>query len=77
MLNPIGWLNGDATTGIIIQGTNNILQNSTILHSSGDGVFLGGSFNTVENCTVAYADYAGNDEAGITLLRLQRNPDHE
>ena len=68
MLNPIGWVNGAATTGIIILGTNNTLQNSTILHSSGNGVFLGGSSNSVRNCTMrAFVDYSGNDAAAIAV----------
>ncbi|HET6250598.1 MAG TPA: right-handed parallel beta-helix repeat-containing protein [Tepidisphaeraceae bacterium] len=55
-------------TGIILNGTGNILENSTIAYSSGDGVFLGGSGNTVENTTIHDVDYEGGDEAGVTTL---------
>jgi parallel beta-helix repeat protein len=54
------------TSGIILNGTNNLLENSIINYSSCDGVYLGGSNNTVRNCSVSNADYAGADEAGIT-----------
>lgn len=56
------------TTGIILNGTGNILENSTVAFSSGDGVFVGGSNNTVENTVIHDVDYEGGDEAGITTL---------
>lgn len=56
------------TTGIILNGAANVLQDSTIDYSSGDGVFLGGSGNTVRNTIIADTDYAGFDEAGVTTL---------
>ncbi|HXE55437.1 MAG TPA: Ig-like domain repeat protein, partial [Tepidisphaeraceae bacterium] len=56
------------TTGIILNGSNNVIQDSTIDYSSGDGVFLGGSNNTVQNCVIANVDYAGGDEAGVSTL---------
>ena len=56
------------TTGIILNGTNNTVENSTIAFSSGDGVFLGGSNKTVQNCLIHDVDYAGGDEAGVTSL---------
>ena len=69
MLNPIPWddHNRAATSGILLNGTNNLLQNSTIAYSSGDGVYLGGSFNTVQNCTISDVDYGGGDESGIEI----------
>src|SRR5205807_708897 len=65
--NPIPWddSNRGPTTGIIIRGSNNILQNSTIAFSSGNGVCVGGSNNTVQNCVIHDVDYAGGDGAGI------------
>ena len=68
MLNPIGWLDSIATTGIIILGYNNILQNSSINWSSGNGVYVGGANNLVLYCTIANTDYAGVDEAAITVV---------
>ena len=56
------------TTGIILNGQFNVLENSTIAYSSGDGVFLGGNNNTVENCTIHDVDYNGGDEAGVSTL---------
>lgn len=56
------------TTGIILNGSDNVLKNSTIDFSSGDGVFLGGSNNRVENSTISNTDYAGGDEAAVTTM---------
>lgn len=56
------------TSGIILNGSNNTIEDSTIRYSSGDGVFLGGSGNTVQNCVIADTDTIGADEGGITTL---------
>lgn len=56
------------TSGIILNGTGNILQYSTIAWSSGDGVFLGGSGNTVQDCVIHDVDYEAGDEAAVTML---------
>lgn len=56
------------TTGIILNGAANVIQNSTIAYSSGDGVFLGGSNNTVQNCVIHDVDYGAGDEAGVSTL---------
>ncbi|HSU67241.1 MAG TPA: right-handed parallel beta-helix repeat-containing protein, partial [Tepidisphaeraceae bacterium] len=56
------------TTGILLNGTDITLMNSRIDFSSGDGVFVGGSGNTVENCAITNTDYSGFDEAGITTM---------
>lgn len=56
------------TSGIILNGTGNVLQNSTIAFSSGDGVFLGGSNNSVQNCLIHDVDYSGGDYAGVSTL---------
>ena len=68
MLNPIGWLDSIPTTGIMLLGNNNILENSTIDRSSGDGVYVGGSNNIVQSCTITNTDYSGTDEAAITVV---------
>jgi hypothetical protein len=57
-----------AATGIILNGSNNVIDHSTIAYSSGNGVFLGGSSNTASYCTIHETDYAAADEAGITVL---------
>src|SRR5207302_1483954 len=51
------------TSGIILNGQFNTLANSTIAFSSGDGVFVGGSNNTVQNCLIHDVDYEAGDEA--------------
>ncbi len=56
------------TTGIILNGSNNVLTNSTVDFSSGDGVFVGGTNNTVTNATISNVDYAAGDEAGVTTM---------
>lgn len=58
---------GQASTGILLNGTQNLLQNSTIAYSSGDGVYVSGSSNIVQNNTIHDVDYAGGDEAGIEV----------
>src|SRR5262249_42896138 len=68
MINPIGWMTDAATTGIMLLGSNIVLQNSTIQYSSGNGVFLGGTNNIVQSCTIANTDYSGVDAAAITLF---------
>jgi hypothetical protein len=55
-------------TGIILNGTANLIENSTIRYSSGDGVFLGGSNNAVVNCVISDTDYAGANEAAVSTL---------
>jgi probable HAF family extracellular repeat protein len=54
-------------SGILLNGSNNILQNSTIALSSGNGVWVGGTNNTVQGNTIHDVDWSGGDEAGITI----------
>ncbi|HWE96270.1 MAG TPA: right-handed parallel beta-helix repeat-containing protein [Tepidisphaeraceae bacterium] len=72
-LNPWNAQYHPHTTGIILNGTHNTLQYSTIAYSSGDGVFLGGSGNTVQDCVIHDVDYEGGDEAGVTTLGSNEN----
>ena len=65
--NPFGTKLAPATTGIIINGSNNLLSDSTIAFSSGNGVALDGSNNIVQNCFIHDVDYTGADEAAITI----------
>lgn len=58
---------GQAGTGILLEGTQNTLENSTIAYSSGDGVYVSGSYNLVKNNTIHDVDYAGGDQAGIEV----------
>ncbi|MDB5300059.1 MAG: carbohydrate-binding cenc domain protein [Phycisphaerales bacterium] len=72
-LNPWGAAYHPHTTGIILNGTHNTLQYSTIAFSSGDGVFLGGAANTVQDCVIHDVAYEGGDEAGVTTLGSGEN----
>jgi Right handed beta helix region/Immunoglobulin I-set domain len=61
------WYDYTATSGIIINGTGNVLENSTIAYSAGNGVALSGSNNTIQNNLIQYSDYAANYCSGITF----------
>ncbi|HEX5242380.1 MAG TPA: right-handed parallel beta-helix repeat-containing protein [Tepidisphaeraceae bacterium] len=56
------------TTGIILNGSDDVIQNSIIAGSSGDGIFLGGSNNIARNCIIHDVDTIGADEAGVTIM---------
>lgn len=70
--NPLPW--DDSTpagrSGILLNGSYNVLQNSTIAFSSGNGIYVNGSYDTVQNCTIHDVDYAGSDCAGIRVEGL-------
>jgi hypothetical protein len=54
-----------ATTGLLIAGRNQTLENSAISFSSGNGVNLSGTGNTVSNCTIHDVDYITSECAAI------------
>jgi hypothetical protein len=54
-------------SGIIINGTGNTLQNSTISYSAGAGVAVEGSSNTIRNNLIENVDYIGDYASGIDL----------
>lgn len=58
---------GMASTGVLLNGTQNVLENSTIAFSSGDGVYVSGSNNLVQNNTIHDVDYGAGDQAGIEV----------
>lgn len=64
--NDKGWDTRD-DTGVAVSGTGNILENSVIAWSAGNGVSVLGSGNDVINCVVRDCDYAGIDSAGIRV----------
>ena len=74
------WLLHMEDTGIIIRGSNNILENSEIGFSAGNGVLLQGanaSFsagNVVANNVIRDVDYAGVDCAGVNAGAWWWNP---
>ena len=57
----------EADSGIIVNGTGNTLQNSTISYSAGAGVAIEGSNNTVKNNLIENVDYLGDYASGIDL----------
>ncbi|MFZ3213208.1 MAG: right-handed parallel beta-helix repeat-containing protein [Terriglobales bacterium] len=57
-------------TGIILWGSGNLLENSTITFSAGDGVALQGTSNTLKNNLIHHVDYMANYAAGISVSGL-------
>lgn len=55
-------------SGILLLGTDSVLRDSTIRYSAGNGVFLGGARNRVENCFISDVDYNAGDEGGVYTL---------
>jgi fibronectin type 3 domain-containing protein len=73
-----GWIpyesNGSAvvgSTGIVLDGSYDTLENSTIAYSAGDGVFLGGNNEVVYNNTIHDVDYLGMTCAGIDEIQFE------
>jgi parallel beta-helix repeat protein len=56
-----------ADSGIVLNGTGNTLQNSTISYSAGTGVAVEGSNNTVRNNLIQNVDYVGDYASGIVI----------
>jgi hypothetical protein len=56
------------STGILINGNNITLRDSSINYSSGNGVAVTGDNNTIENNFISNTDSTGYDEAGILVL---------
>jgi hypothetical protein len=69
--NSIADLSGDPysqwtnNTGIVLSGTDNVLENSTIMHSDGNGVSLAGIGNQVLNNFVSESCLVGTQCGGI------------
>jgi hypothetical protein len=59
------WSYHTEDTGLILNGTNNILRNSHIAYSAGNGVTVLGASNLVDNCVIHDVDYADLDCAAI------------
>jgi hypothetical protein len=55
-------------SGIALLGTDSVIRDSRINYSAGNGVFLGGSRNRVENSVISNVDYNAGDEAGVYVL---------
>ena len=56
---------GVSDTGIILAGSENVLSNSRIAHSAGNGVTLLGSNNEVRNCEIHSVNYVATECAAV------------
>jgi Right handed beta helix region len=54
-------------TGILVNGTGNVVQNSKITYSAGSGIVVLGNLNTVKNNLVENVDYVGDYASGIDI----------
>lgn len=59
---------GETTSGIQLHGSDNVLRNSTIAYSAGNGVVVTGQRNSVLNNVITDTDYMGSYAAGVNLL---------
>lgn len=59
---------GETTSGILLQGHGNVLRDSLIDGSTGNGVVVSGRANTVANTTILHVDTLGSYAAGINVL---------
>lgn len=61
------YIQGGKDTGIILRGTGNALRDSTVAHSSGNGVAMLGSGNIVSNSVIHDVDAMGTYTAGVNV----------
>jgi hypothetical protein len=74
---PSGWSVSTITAGgIMLMGTGDVLQNSTIAYAAGDGVVVGSGGVTVHNNTIHDIDTIGGDLAGVRVLVAGVTVDH-
>jgi hypothetical protein len=57
----------ECCTGIVVNGRGNIVQNSTIAWSAGDGIAVEGNNNTIRNNLIQNVDYIGDYTSGIVI----------
>ena len=55
-------------SGLIVNGTGNVVRNSHIAWSAGNGIVLIGSGHQVTNNHIEYVDYLGDYSAGIQMI---------
>jgi hypothetical protein len=65
---PWGQQQKSHNSGILLLGRDSVIKDSRITYSAGNGVFLGGSRNRVENCVISNVAYNAGDEAGVYTL---------
>lgn len=59
---------GETTSGIQLHGTDNVLRNSSIAYSAGNGVVVTGQRNSVLSNVITDTDYMGSYAAGVNVL---------
>jgi hypothetical protein len=71
------WNDHILDSGIIINGSGNVLQNSTISNSAGNGIAVIGTNNIVQNNLIHHIGYMANLTSGIGLFgtghKIQHN----
>jgi len=67
---------GETTSGLIIQGEHNTVENSVIAHSSGNGVALLGGYNTVTNSVIYDVNSMGSYAAGVEITGNHQTVTH-
>ncbi len=72
---PNGWT-WQMQSGIVLYGPNDVLKNSEIANSPGDGVFVHGAGSVVSNNIIHDIDTAGGDGAGVHILGANVTVDH-
>ena len=63
---PNGWA-WQMQSGIALRGANDVLENSEIAYSPGDGVLVSGAGSVVNNNVIHDVDYLGTDAAGVQI----------
>jgi len=58
---------GVTTSGIVLKGTGNTIENSRLQYSAGNGISLGGYGNTATDNTITDVDYAGTYAAAVAV----------
>lgn len=72
---PDGWSQPYAC-GILLAGNNDVLENSQIAYSCGDGVFVSGTGDRVTNNVIHDVDTNGGDGAGVRNYGWYNSIDH-
>jgi hypothetical protein len=67
---------GETTSGILLNGHGNVVQDSLIDGSTGNGVAMLGTDDTVTNTTILHVDELGSYAAGINILGADQTVTH-
>jgi hypothetical protein len=75
LVQPDGW-SEPHDCGVLLNGGGDVLSNSTVAFSSGDGVFVTGNYCRVTNNVIHDVDLNGGDGAGIRNYGFVNSIDH-